>query len=320
MIRYYRKIIRIDAVDSPNVRLGLMQSERGLPVTGETLVPGLLSYQEYQRRLNSWDEVRKCIGLRGQFYRGAEVLMFPPDWLDAAHRRALALYACQRRACAIGVDSAAGGDNTAWAVGDNLGLLDLRSAKTADTSVIVPITIQLMLEYRVKPDCVLFDYGGGGKQHADRLRSMGYAVQAVIFSETAAPEKRRVLGTLEQRKQETEVRRVYRNRRAEMYGQLRDRLNPTLGLGYGLPEALACRPRPDGGPSLRGQLAPMPLLYDEEGVLYMLPKQSKSGEEHQRRKTLTDLIGCSPDEADALVLMIHGLARRPVRATAGAVR
>ena len=53
------------------------------------------------------------------------------------------------------------------------------------------------------------------------------------------------------------------------------------------------------------QMRPMPLLYDQEGRMRMLPKHKKDPDSTE--KTLTDLIGCSPDEADALVLAVHGM-------------
>lgn len=64
--------------------------------------------------------------------------------------------------CGLGVDSAQGDDNTSWCVCDDLGILDLLSHKTVDTTRIVDETISLMHRWNVPPDRVCFDAGGGG--------------------------------------------------------------------------------------------------------------------------------------------------------------
>jgi hypothetical protein len=302
----------------------MAQKRAGLPITHEDLVPGVVSYASYLKRRATWDEIRQCIGLDGEFYEGAEILLFPPDWLNKAEQRADDLKGRYRRAGAMGVDSAMGGDNTSWAIVDSLGLMALESAKTPDTTEITSKTLTLMRQHGLQAEQILFDHGGGGKQHADRLRRMGYNVRLVHFGEAAKPEKRRVIGTLEQRKQEAEVRFAYRNRRAEMYHGLRLRLDPSEDGSFALPADIVNKPRSDGGPSLRRQLAPIPYWQDEEGTIFLPPKQRRSDQKEPGRnspmKSLTEMIGCSPDEADALVLACYGLTRRFVKATAGAVR
>jgi hypothetical protein len=61
-------------------------------------------------------------------------------------------------------------------------------------------------------------------------------------------------------------------------------------------------------------------MYDEEGRMMLLPKSRKPGG-NATQKTLTELIGHSPDEADALALAVHAMLhpgeRKP---TAGAIR
>jgi hypothetical protein len=87
--RFYRRVIQIRAVDSPNVKLGLAQAEAGLPDTGLAadgmpLLPGVLDYAEYLKRRATWDEVRQCVGLDAEFWAGADVLLYPPQWLNLA--------------------------------------------------------------------------------------------------------------------------------------------------------------------------------------------------------------------------------------------
>ena len=70
---------------------------------------------------------------------------------------------------------------------------------------------------------------------------------------------------------------------------------------------------------LRRQLAVMPKETDEEGRAMMPPKNRKPGQDETNRKTLVELLGRSPDEADALVLAVHGMLHKPQVMKAGAM-
>jgi hypothetical protein len=65
-------------------------------------------------------------------------------------------------------------------------------------------------------------------------------------------------------------------------------------------------------------LSKMPLLYDKEGRMMMLPK-NKVGKDSGGQKTLTELLGCSPDQADSTVLMVHAIIHKETRKKIGAV-
>jgi hypothetical protein len=317
MMRYYRKIIKITGHDSPNVRYGKAQLAAGIEPTDEIIIPGVLSYSEYCKRMELWDPIRKCISIDAEFYEGEDALLFPPLWLNAAElRRATG------PARTMGVDSALGGDNTSWAVASDSGILHLESRKTPDTSVIPSITLGIMSRFGIRAENVLFDYGGGGKVHVDRLRTMGHKVRAILFGSPATAEKRRGLKPLEQRNRDDEVRMVYKNRRAEIYGTVRERLDPkALTTPFAIPSEIANKPRLDGGPSLRGQMAPIPLWFDEEGRMYLPPKHKKPDAVNKTdsKINLVDLIGCSPDELEAVCLAVFGLSGRTSRSTAGAI-
>lgn len=291
--RYYRKVIKIRAEDSPNVRYALAQQAQGIAPTNEIVLPGVLAWDEYQKRRETWDSIRQCIGLDAEFYEGAELLLYPPEWLNRAERIAAELP--QRKAQTIGVDPAEGGDSTAMAAVDEQGLIELVSKKTPNTAVITGEVLAFMQRHQVAAENVLFDRGGGGKQHADRLRQQGYPVRTVAFGESLVPEIRRGLSPVAQRKEQREEHYAYKNRRAQMYGLLSERLDPTNS-GFGLPAKYG---------ELRRQLAPIPRQYDSEGRLTLPPKSKR--DKNDKRQTLTDLIGCSPDEADALVLAVYGL-------------
>jgi hypothetical protein len=300
---FYRKIITIKAEDSPNVRLALSQQRRGVSVTNETIVPGVKGYEEYTKNRALWNNVQQCVSLDAEFYEGAEVKMFPKEWLDASAARALGLAGMPRQAKSMGIDAGEGWADTSWAVCDELGLIRLIAEKTPDSSKIIPRTIALLKEYGIDPKNVLFDRGGGGFQYAGIMREMGYNVRTVAFGEPTSPvlKGRGVVPILPVRIEQAEERYTYVNRRAEMYGLLRRRMDPSImgNLVFAIPRKYH---------ELRRQLAPIPISYDGEGRMYLLPKNKKGKDD--KRVTLTDLIGRSPDDADALVLAVYGLVNK----------
>lgn len=309
---YHRKIIRIQATDSPNVRFAELEISQGKEPSYKELVPGVLNYREYQKRLKLWDKIRQCIGLRGQFYEGSEVLLYPPEWLDRAEQVAAQLLGVPRQGKrTMGVDTAEGGDSTVWTVIDMLGILHQLSLKTTDTAEIPGQTIQLMRQFRVKAEDVLFDRGGGGKQHVDQLRKAGHHVRSVAFGEAATtPIQKSSTSFVPAVKwqDDKETKYVYKNRRAEMFGMIRFLLlDPnTNPQGFGIPAELT---------ELRRQLSPIPLKFDGEGRLYLPPKNKKNPDSHE--VTLIDILGCSPDEADSLSLAVFGLFTKPTTRTLG---
>lgn len=308
-VGFFRKVITIQATDSPNVQYALKQRELGYEPDNSIIVPGVKSWDDFQKNLVLWDEVKKEVSLYARFYRGSENLLFPLTWLDRANTLAASLSLTGRKARAIGVDPAEGGDKTSWSVVDDLGLMYQLSKKTPDTAVITAETLAMMHRFDVPAEQVLFDSGGGGKQHADRLREQGHNVRTIGFGETVMPPPKRMVFTpLDDKIENKEERYVYKNRRAEMYGELSLLLDP----GYN-PQGFAI---PSVYTELRRQLAPMPRLYDPEGRLRMLPKNKR--DKTSKELTLLDLLGCSPDEADSLVLAVYGLVNRSKRATAGA--
>jgi hypothetical protein len=311
--RYYRKIIQIRAVDSPSVQLGLEQERRGLKPTDEVLVPGLLTYSEYKKRRLMWDKQRQTIGLDAEFYEGAETRLFPIEWLNrAADRARLRTKKGEHRA--MGVDTGEGGDDTVWTIVDRYGILHQLTLSTPDTSVIPGRTIQLMKEYNVPAQYVMFDRGGGGYQHVKALGAKGYKVNHVAFGETASdPNRFKRMRTSMQKADEQGVRTTYKNRRAEMYGLIREMICPfTNEEGFGIDRKYE---------ELVRQLSPIPLWYDEEGKLELPPKGMRKGKKsNPDRPTLQELLGCSPDEADSLALAVYGLFHAGSRIVAGQLK
>lgn len=303
--RFVRKVIKIRAQDSPNVRLAEEQIRHGLIPTDEIVVEGVLPWSMYQTRRKTWDKVRQCIGLDAEFWEGASVLLYPPDWLNNSEKLADEMKGRKRYAKAIGCDPAEGGDKSSWSVVDEFGLLELLAIQTPDTTTIPSTTKMLQRKWDVPWENVMFDRGGGGKQHADRLRLEFPQVRTIAFGEPLTPEPKTGRTQTKDRKEQREERYAYFNRRAEMYGELRELLDP----------AIVDVPRfaiPNWFPEIRRQMALIPLTHDQEGRRTLLPKSKKrraDGKEGHEQ-TLTELIGHSPDELDSLVIAIHAMLNK----------
>lgn len=304
---YYRKIIKIMVTDSPNVKQAEAEIAKGMEPSGHMVVPGVKTYREYQENLIKWDDHQKTVSLWADWYEGAEVRMFPDEWIQAAYQRYAKLKGHKRVAKSIGVDSAMGGDKTAWYVFDEFGPIHKEAMKTPDTNIIPSHTLMLARRFGVPYENIMFDLGGGGKQHADRLRAGGFHVRGVYFGASVAPEKKRGITPLDKRKLEDEERQVYKNRRAEMFGLFREGLDPEQG-------TIALDP---GDEELANQLRVFPLLYDEEGRLYLPPKNKPN--QTSTVQSLVEMIGHSPDEADAAVMAWYAQQKKPTKRTAGAI-
>ena len=282
----FRKVIHIDGRHSPNVQKGLRWQEKGLPGVPQVSIPGLLTYPEYLRREQQWDEVKRTTRLHGHFYEGERALLFPRKWLDVAtdKHRWEELQQQTRQAEAIGVDVAAGGrDKTVWTVVDRLGVIEQIEMDTPNTMEIPGRTIRLMDQYNIPASRVAFDAGGGGKQIADRLREQGHYVQIIGFGEGA------------------DAKQAYKNRRVEMYDKLREYLNPDRKEGvFALP--------PDCH-QLQHELNVLPLQYDSEGRMFLPFKHHNTAGPHQGPSICQLLGGRSPDRADSLVLAVWALER-----------
>ena len=356
---FYRKIIKIRAEDSPNVRLAIAEMEGGRrrpdPILIKSnqrevfgrqwgqwtqeeydvlltrwkqngspdppfnqIIPGVISYPDYIKRRLTWDPLRQLVGLDAEFDEGSVSYMFPKPWLHRSVRMAESLRTRTRYARSMGIDPAEGGDKTSWAIGDELGLIKLVSKRTPNTAQITAETIALGRQYNIPPEMWVFDRGGGGKQHADRLREQGFhGVQTVAFGESVAPEPARVTSLVryEEKVDRKESRYAYFNRRAEMYGELSLLLDPDYERGFAIPQEYMDG-MSDPSSNLYGQLSPIPKRFDSEGRLKLPPKSKKPG---STEECLIDIIGHSPDEADSLVLMLHGLTHQVKKIMIGAV-
>ena len=162
------------------------------------------------------------------------------------------------------------------------------------------------------------------------------------FGEAITLLPKRGLTLLEKRIDTREDATTYKNRRAEMYGELSLLIDPGCGPeGFGLihsrafvrEQARRLGVKVNEGDSrwgfaipgdtdalreLHRQLLPIPKLY-VEGKLELPPKDTPPGPQQENKVTLKKLLGCSPDEADAVVLACHGMLHKAARSVAGAV-
>lgn len=296
---YFRRVIRITAEDSPNVKRGLAQQLRGEKPDGKQIIGGVLSWDEYCHRLATWDEQRKTVGLWAQFYEGKEVRLWPPDVLQRSIEAARKLDP-HRRATGLGIDTAEGGDSTSMTAGDHKGILELVSKKTPNTDIICGEVIAFGIKWGIPPNKWLFDAGGGGKQHADRLRGMGFPVETVAFGSKPSIELKRSMTQLIERKDVKEDQYVYLNMRAEMYHGMALQVEGDKDGVWAIPD------NSDGLIELHRQMSLVPKMtgdwsmWDSEGRIRMLPKTKKTADSEEI--TLTQIIGHSPDELDSAVL------------------
>jgi hypothetical protein len=197
--------------------------------------------------------------------------------------------------------------------GDLYGILEMKSKKTPDTSMIVGEAIAFAKKWGVESEYIIFDRGGGGKQHADVMRKSKEwkGVRTVAFGEAVSLPIRRGLNLIAERVDMKEERSEYFNMRAQLYGELSEHIDPSMcaELGYpvfGIPAHLT---------TLRQELAPIPRMYDGEGKMRLPPKHKKTPD--SKEICLADLIGHSPDESDACTLMLHALLHPVKRIRAG---
>lgn len=309
-----RKVIHIDAVNSPNYLYGEALRKLGVKGPYPSIIPGVCSHADFLRRSSSWDKVKRQMRLHGKFYEGEENLLFPPNWLDRAEEAYMALNPLgydnyngklngRTGPRYMGVDTGAGRDLTVYTIIDRLGVIHQRFEQTPNTMDIIQAVLKLKLEWNIPDGHVVFDAGGGGKQLVDRLREMGHmAIRSIPFGGSVSTQPGVKLRGKQAKINATETQQVYRNRRAQMYGLMRELINPDNEIIFGIPMELH---------HMREEFAILPLQYDSEGLLYLPPKDDPPKRTTSSAKsetiTLKKLLGRSPDRADSLVLAVYAM-------------
>lgn len=309
--RMYRKVIRIRAEDSPNVRYGLAELKAGQIPSDRMLIHGVLSYSEYAKRRQTFDKVKQCISLDAMFWEGAEKLLFPPIHLNLAEHLFDFLRGKKRTAKGIGVDPAEGGDMTAMCAVDEHGVIEAVGRKTPNTAEIRGEVLAFAKKHGCPEEAVVFDNGGGGRQIVQNMNDNGFSVRGITFGEAVTPEVRIGSPPIDQRVDERAERSSYPNRRTQMYFRAGELLEPFLNKAGVLESQFAIPPECT---TLRQELAPIPKGYDDKGRPRLPPKRKGAvrkriwnGHAFVEEKSLEELIGHSPDYADAMVLAIHAM-------------
>lgn len=310
-MKFIRRVIRIRAEDSPNVRLALAQKRKGEPTTGDILVPGVLTWEEYLTRRATWTEMEQCIGLDAMFYKGKDANLFAN--LSRCMDRGRVELCRKTPARAIGIDPAEGGDKTSMAAVNEYGLKKLISEKTSNTATIPGMALAFMREMGVPADKVWFDKGGGGKQHADALNEMGFGVKSIGFGEKPEVALRRGMVMVEERVEKKEERYVYVNLRAQMAHELSLRCDDVTGFAVAgdTPEEQELLRQLGLYPRIIGDWS----MYDKEGRIRMLPKNRTT--QNSKEPTLREIMGCSPDESDAVMIAEYARTSKRMQPTAG---
>lgn len=300
--RYVRKVIHIAAEDSPNVAYALKEIEAGKEPSGAILIPGVIDYFDYKMRLKKWDAEAICIGIKGRFYESKDNKLYPVDWIQHAEQLATTITNFNRKPVAMGIDPGEGSAKSSWSVVDEVGLIDLNSFQTPNTSDIVKHTIGLIKKYSLHPQQVLMDRGGGGKQHADRLRELGYDIRTISFGGRVRidPTRPGVQGVGIDAIEAVELKWTYASMRAQMYGEFREMLDPYAYTDQAEPRFAL----PQRFKELRRQMEPIPLIRDNQGRITIPPKNPMPG---YKGPTLLSIIGKSPDELESTILAVHGL-------------
>lgn len=322
---YYRKVVKIQATDSPNIRLALAQIAQGKEPTREMLVPGVKDFEEYEKNLSEWDDATKAVSLWAEFWEGKDARLFPDDWIDNScdqHRRMrrgeFRTLPEKRNARGVGVDPA--NDRYSMAAVDEWGLIKLVTEKIGTTTVIPKRIRDFCGDYKCPPGRRGIDLGDG-KPHADACRQMKFPIRTVAFGGSPSARKRsRGVEALS----DEDARKLYLNLRAQMYHEWRMLMDPSRPIVEEVvrqaereehPERPLVEPEKhvfaipgeehgDVYAELIRQMAVVPFLRTNNGRIWMLPKRKVKGE-NKHEECLESLLGCSPDEMDAVAIAVH---------------
>jgi len=308
-----RKVIQIDGRRTPNVAAGVRWDEAGRHGPCPSALPGLMSYADFVHRQAEWPEFRVQTCLYGRLVEGIEsMVMVPRSWLEEARKAWFEVDREARKSLrrCMGIDASHGrGDLAVWVVADQCGVLDVRTATLRDragepdTVLALEITREAQAAWGVAWQDVAVDIGGGGQEAiVDRLKREGVRVHGVDFGAGASTPARR---------------RLYRNMRAELYGELALECDPSrwrriegpdgpvLERGFTLPHGANLRAEVE---ALVEELSLIPREQDGEGKLLLPPKDRRPGQKTGR--CLREMLGHSPDRSDALALCVWRVRNR----------
>lgn len=207
------------------------------------------------------------VRIKGEFPRAGSMQFIGGDLVDAARKREAAAY--RDDPCVMGVDVARFGDDASCIVirrGRDARSIPWKTLRNVDTMTLSAAIVDLAREY--KPDAIFVDEGGVGGGVVDRLRMLKQPVVGVQFGGKADRSAMKAEGAVK-----------YANKRAEIWGNMRDWL-----AGGAVPD----------DPELAAELTGVEYgyVFRDGADCILLEKKSD-----MKKRGLS-----SPDKADALAL------------------
>jgi hypothetical protein len=274
-------------------------------------IPGQTCYDEFMSLLNDADPLIRNVYALGKFPdQDPEKQVILPEWLvepvrfwsrwnrlwlratENHHPAAINLLNQILPVEGFGLDVAASrfGDTSVLAVGGRHGIRALHECRFSDTQQTLEWVLETARAYGI--DLMLgtvplaIDWGGGyGNAVGDPLKKRNVQVIEIHGNSTSGLDSNK-----------------YANKRAELYGEAGRRLDPAGDfrmIPFGLPD----------NDRLRAELvAPQKIYAGHNGEKYYItPKGRRGSDENYQGKTLREILGRSPDRADAVVYCLHAL-------------
>jgi hypothetical protein len=227
-------------------------------------------------------------------YRGFRDEPITPEPVPANYRAEILQRLLPVECFGLDVAASQHGDSTILAAGGQYGVRALHSCQFADTTQTVEWVLDTArqtygIELTKGDSPVAIDWGGGyGNAVGDPLRKRGVKVIEIHGNATSDVDPQR-----------------YGNKRAELYGELGRRVDPAGDFAES-PFAL-----PDDQ-ELREELAVHQKVFaGRDGQkFYVTPKDRRGASENFKGKTIKEILGRSPDKADAVVYCYGALRYR----------
>ncbi|MCA9003673.1 MAG: hypothetical protein KDA70_00260 [Planctomycetaceae bacterium] len=289
----------------------------GSPIAAEDFervqprIPGQTCYDEFMALLNDADPLVRNVYALGKFPdQDPDKQVILPDWLIApvkfwtrwnrlnlrareySHNFALKLLEQILPVESFGLDVAASrfGDTSVLAVGGRYGIRAIHECQFSDTQQTMSWVLETAFSYGVDLEQgivpIAIDWGGGyGNAVGDPLKKRNVNVIEIHGNASSSLDSKK-----------------YANKRAELYGEAARRLDPAGDFRM-MPFAL-----PDNQRLKAELVAPEKIYAGHDGEkFYITPKGRRGSDENYNGKTLHEILGRSPDRADALVYCLYAL-------------
>tara|TARA_R110002095_G_scaffold215335_1_gene209238 strand:+ start:81938 stop:83614 length:1677 start_codon:yes stop_codon:yes gene_type:complete len=274
-------------------------------------IPGQTCYDEFMALLHDSDPLIRNVYALGKFPdQDPDKQVILPEWLVAPikfwgrwnqlwlrasqghHPLAIKILDQILPVEGFGLDVAASryGDTSVLAVGGRYGIRALHECQFSDTQQTMWWVLETALSYGVDLQQgsvpIAIDWGGGyGNAVGDPLKQRNVHVIEVYGNATSDLDTQK-----------------YANKRAELYGETGRRLDPAGDfrmMPFGLPD----------NERLKAELiAPAKIYSGHDGEKYYItPKGRRGADENFMGKTLREILGRSPDRADAVVYCLCAL-------------